>query len=198
MLRTLRNHLLQIRTALQRRDRQRRAAAQQRGGGRALPRASRPASTRRCPATARPAVAEADAGVAAALEAVREPGRGRGAARPRQPDPRGAAHELLPAPRAARHLDQGGQPQGRGHALAAADVRDLRALAPAGGHPPARRQGGARRHPLERPPRRLPHRDPGPDEDPDGQELDHRAGRLARAASCSRATCRRAPRSTPT
>ena len=30
-------------------------------------------------------------------------------------------------------------------------------------------------HPLERPPRRLPHRGPGPDEDPDGQELDHRA-----------------------
>jgi hypothetical protein len=35
-------------------------------------------------------------------------------------------------------LHQGGQPQGRGHAVAAADVRDLRPLAPAGGHPPAR------------------------------------------------------------
>ena len=71
--------------------------------------------------------------------------------------------------------DQGRQPQGRGHALAAAHVRDLRPLAAPRGHPPARRQGGARGHPLERPPRRLPHRDPGPHEDPDGEELDHRA-----------------------
>ena len=46
------------------------------------------------------------------------------------------------------------------------------------GHPPARRQGGARRHPLERPARRLPHRDPRPDEDADGEERGHRAGRL--------------------
>ena len=46
------------------------------------------------------------------------------------------------------------------HGLAAAAVRDLRALAAPRGHPPARRQGGARRHPLERPPRRLPHRGP--------------------------------------
>ena len=68
--------------------------------------------------------------------------------------------------------------EGRGHAVAAAAVRDLRALAAARGHPPARRQGGARRHPLERPPRRLPHRGPRPDEDPDGQERDHRARRL--------------------
>ena len=65
-----------------------------------------------------------------------------------------------------------GMPSPRPH------VRDLRPLAAAGGHPPARRQGGPRRHPLERPPRRLPHRGPGPDEDPDGEELDHRARRL--------------------
>ena len=95
-----------------------------------------------------------------------------------------AAHQLLPAAGAAGGLDQGRQPQGRRHALAAADVRDLRALAAARGHPPARRQGGARRHPLERPPRRLPHRGPRADEDPDGEERDHRAGRARRAASC--------------
>ena len=80
--------------------------------------------------------------------------------------------------------DQGRQRQGRGHGVAAAAVRDLRALAQARGHPPARRQGRARRPPLERPPRRLPHRDPRPDEDADGQERHHRPGRARRAASC--------------
>ena len=84
------------------------------------------------------AMAEAEAGVRKALEAVRslaedEVLRGLdNLVRCR------AAHELLPAARAAGDLDQGGQPQGRGHAVAAADVRDLRALAPARGHPPAR------------------------------------------------------------
>ena len=49
---------------------------------------------------------------------------------------------------------------GRRPAAAAADGRDLR-LQPAGrGHPPARRQGGARRHPLVRPAGGLPHRGP--------------------------------------
>ena len=42
-------------------------------------------------------------------------------------------------------------------------------------------------------PRRLPHRDPGADEDPDGEERGHRPGRARRAGSCSRATCRRGP-----
>ena len=72
------------------------------------------------------------------------------------------------------------------------------------GHPPARRQGRARRHPLERPPRRLPHRSPGPHEDPDGEERDHRArggqgriraqGRRARASRPRRLPRRPLPR----
>ncbi len=65
------------------------------------------------------------------------------------------------------------------------------------GHPPARRSGRPRRHPLERPPRRLPHRGPGPDEDPDGQELDHRARRLEGRLRAEGRRCRRGPRSTP-
>ena len=63
-------------------------------------------------------------------------------------------------------------------AAAAADGRDLR-LQPAGrGRASARRPGGARRHPLVRPARGFPHRDPEPDEGADGQERRHRAGRL--------------------
>ena len=59
-------------------------------------------------------------------------------------------------------------------------------------------------HPLERPPRRLPHRGPGPDEDPDGEELDHRArglegrlraeGQRAAAAGAGRVPGRPLPR----
>ena len=48
------------------------------------------------------------------------------------------------------------------------------------GDPSARRQGGARRHPLVRPARGFPHRDPGTDEGADGQERGHRAGGLER------------------
>jgi glutamate dehydrogenase len=50
-------------------------------------------------------------------------------------------------------------------ARAAAAGRDLRLQPAHGGHPPARRSRGARRHPLVRPARGLPHRDPRPDED---------------------------------
>ena len=46
------------------------------------------------------------------------------------------------------------------------------------GDPSARRQGGARRHPLVRPARGFPHRGAGPDEGPDGEERRHRPGRL--------------------
>ena len=63
-------------------------------------------------------------------------------------------------------------------AAAPAAVRDLRLLAARRGRAPARRQGGARRHPLVGPARGLPHRDPGPDEGADGEERRHRAGRL--------------------
>ena len=44
-----------------------------------------------------------------------------------------------------------------------------------GGDPSARRQGGARRHPLVRPARGFPHRDPWPDEGADGEERGDRA-----------------------
>ena len=93
-----------------------------------------------------------------------------------------AAHQLLPAA-------ADGEPQalpvvqarlavGRRAAAAAAAVRDLRLRPRVEGDPSARRQGGARRHPLVRPARGFPHRDPGPDEGADGQERGHRAGRL--------------------
>ena len=58
----------------------------------------------------------------------------------------------------------------------------------------ARRQGRARRHPLVRPARGFPHRDPRPDEGADGQERGHRAGRLEgrlRASSTRRRRGRR-------
>jgi len=53
------------------------------------------------------------------------------------------------------------QPQGGDHAVSAADVRDLPALAAARGDPSTRGQGRPWRHPLVRPPGRLPYRDPG-------------------------------------
>ena len=67
--------------------------------------------------------------------------------------------------------------------------RDLRLQPAHGGRPSARRQGRARRHPLVRPARGFPHRDPRPDEGADGQERRHRAGRLEgrlRASSACR------------
>ena len=64
-----------------------------------------------------------------------------------------------------------------GDAQAGAALGDLRLLAGDGGRPPARRLRRPRRHPLVRPPRGLPHRDPRPDEGADGQERGHRAGR---------------------
>ena len=174
---------------LQRRDRERRAAAQQPAWPRALFRVLRRALRPRACGDRAQAMRRGAEGRAAGPGGRPQPGRGRGPARARQPHPLRAAHQLLPAARAAGRRDQGRQPQGRGHALAAAACsRSTSTRAAARGHPPARRQGGARRHPLERPPRRLPHRDPGPDEDPDGQERDHRARGLARAASCSRAS----------
>ena len=70
-------------------------------------------------------------------------------------------------------------------------VRDLRVLARHGGHAPARRAGVARRHPLVRSARGLPHRDPRADEGPDGQERGDRArrveGRLRAAPPADRA-----------
>ena len=77
---------------------------------------------------------------------------------------------------------------------AAADVRDLRLLAAHRGRPPARRQGRPRRHPLVRPPRGLPHRDPGPDEGADGQERGDRAGGRQGRLRGQAAAGRRRPR----
>ena len=75
-------------------------------------------------------------------------------------------------------LLQDRQPHDRRAAAAAAAGRDLRLQPAHGRHPSARRPGGARRHPLVRPARGFPHRDPGPDEGADGEERRHRAGRL--------------------
>ena len=59
-----------------------------------------------------------------------------------------------------------------------ADVRDLRAFEPPRGHPPARGTRRARRHPLERPARRFQDRGSGIDADPDAEKHHHRARRI--------------------
>ena len=96
-----------------------------------------------------------------------------------------AAHQLLPRRRrhrsavAARLPVVQAGPVQAGHAAPPAPaLRDLRLLAARRGHPPARRQGRARRDPLVGPPRGLPHRGAGADEGPDGQERAHRSRRL--------------------
>ena len=197
MLRTLRNHLLQIRPHYNVETVNGVLLRNSRGRGRAVPALRGALRPGRCRATARRPSTAADDDLRARAAAGRQPARRRDPARPREPDRGGRAHQLLPEARAAGHLDQG---RLRARSTAMVSPRPMfeiyvHSRLPRG-HPPARRQGGARRHPLERPPRRLPHRGPGPDEDPDGQERDHRAGRLARAASSSRATCRRGRRST--
>ena len=63
---------------------------------------------------------------------------------------------------------------------AASSGRGVRLLAARGSHPSARRQGGARRHPLVRPARGFPHRSAGAHEGADGEERRHRAGRFQR------------------
>ncbi len=110
--------------------------------------------------------------------AGRQPAGRRDRARRGEPAAGGGPHQRLPEARAAGRVDEGRVRQGGRHGHAAAAVRDLRPLAAPRGHPPARRQGRARRPALERPSRRLPHRGPRPDEDADGQERDHRAGRV--------------------
>ena len=147
LLRTLRNHLLQIRTHWNAETVNGVLVRNSAAAG-ALYRAFAARFDPALPGERAAAVAEADAGFTRALDGGPQPRRGRGAARLREPGARGAAHERLPAPGAAGVLDQGRLQEGRGDAVAAADVRDLRPLAAARGHPPARRQGGARRHPL--------------------------------------------------
>ena len=82
------------------------------------------------------------------------------------------------------------QPQGRGHAVAAAALRDFSVLAAARSGASAVRAGGARRHPLVGPAAGLPHRDPGPRQGAAGQERGHRSrrrqGRLRAEAAAHR------------
>ena len=94
-------------------------------------------------------------------------------------------------------LLQGRQPRDRRAAGAAAAGRDLRLQPAHGGHPSARRPGGARRHPLVRPARGFPHRDPRPDEGADGEERGDRAGRLQGRLLCEAAAGQRHARAGP-
>ena len=116
-----------------------------------------------------------------------QPVRGPRAAPAAGADPGDAAHQLLahrrrplgrarPAPQLP--LLQARLGQGAGAARAEAAVRDLRLLAALRGHPPARRQGRARRPALVGPAGGLPHRSARPGEGADGEEHRHRAGRL--------------------
>ena len=72
---------------------------------------------------------------------------------------------------------------------AGAVARDLGLQPARRGHPPARRPGRPRRPSLVRPARRLPHRDPRPDEGAAGQECgdrsDRRQGRLLSQAAAA-------------
>ena len=116
MLRTLRNHLLQIRPVLQRRDRQRRAGAQQRARPRRSIAPSPPASIPPSRASAKRRSSDADDGAARRrCDAVAQPVRRRDPARAREPGARVAAHQRLPAAGAAGGVDQGRQRQGRRH-----------------------------------------------------------------------------------
>ena len=163
--------------ALQRRHDQRRAAEEQRrgqGAVRPLRRALRPDAD----GAARPGDRQDRRGPARRLQDRRLAHRRRDPARHGEPAARRRADELLPAPGAAGHLDQGRERQGRGDGVAAAAVRDLRALAPPAGHPPADGQGRARRAALERSSRRLPHRDPRARQGPAGEERRHRPRRV--------------------
>ena len=89
------------------------------------------------------------------------------------------------------------QPDRRAAAPAAA-LRDLRPQPDHGRRPSPRRPDRARRHPVQRPARRLPRRDPRSDEDPDREERRHRPGgrqRRLRRRSAARVPTRS---STPT
>ncbi len=101
------------------------------------------------------------------------------------------AHQCLPHRHPGRApafpVVEAGQPPPGGAAAATPVRRGFRLLAAGRGRAPARRQGGARRHPLVRPPGGFPHRDPRPDQGADGQERGDRPGwrqgRLLRQAA---------------
>ena len=67
--------------------------------------------------------------------------------------------------------------QGPRSAAAPPDVRDLGVLAAGRGSPSTQWSNRSRWHPLERPPRRLPHRDPRVGQGTDRQERGHRPDR---------------------
>ena len=177
MLRTLRNHLLQIRPVLNA-ETVNGVLLRNSGAAAALYRAFAARFDPAFQGRREAAIEHADDGAARRDARGRQPVRRRDPARAREPGARLAADQRLSAARAAGGGDQGRQRQGRRHGVAAAAVRDLRALAQARRHPPARRQGRARRPALERSPRRLPHRDPRADEDAEAEERHHRPGRL--------------------
>ena len=77
--------------------------------------------------------------------------------------------------------------QGAGAAGAQAAGGDLRLFTALRRHPPARRQGGARRVALERPGGRLPHRSARPGQGADGEEHGHRAGGFERRLRAEKA-----------
>ena len=106
-----------------------------------------------------------------------QPRRGPHPAALPQPDPIDAQDQFLPA-RQGLHLLQARFPCAGGAAAAAPAGGDLGLFAAGRGGASARRQGGARRHPLVRPARGFPHRGAEPDEGPDGEERRHRARRL--------------------
>jgi len=82
-------------------------------------------------------------------------------------------------------------------ARAAAAVRDFGLFAALRGHPPARRQGGARRAALVGPRGGLPYRGAGPDEGADGEEHRHRACRKQGRLRLEEGAPRRRPRGLP-
>ena len=125
--------------------------------------------------------------IAAALDSVTTLADDRALPPHRRPGRRHDPHQLLPPRRRRPHLPQRRRalrllqvPLRRrgGAAQEPAALRGLRLLLAHGGHPPARGARLPRRHPLVRPARRLPHRDPGAGADADRQERGDRPQRL--------------------
>ena len=146
------------------------------------------AALRSAPRTTTQAAADAGERDRAGAREGQQPVRGPRAAATAGADPGHAAHQLLAHRRsatrrtgaapAASSASSSIRPRCPGLPRAEAAVRDLRLLAALRRHPPARRQGGARRAALVGPAGRLPHRGAGPGEGADGEEHRDRAGRL--------------------
>ena len=118
------------------------------------------------------------------------------------PDPGDAADQLLRragAPAAAGPVPGGQARRGAGArpARAAAEVRDVRLLAPVRGRAPAVRRRRPRRAALVGPAGGLPHRDPRPGQGAGGQELGHRPVRRQGRLRLQAAARPRRPRGLP-